>query len=310
MAGETGQYFVRRRGRIMGPFDLTQLERMLRRGNVNRRDACSTDRRNWTPLEDHEELFPKEIATGRDSDDDGDMKLDEEDSTPGSAGTELVTGDWFYHYQGNEQGPVTEDQIRKLIADGVLTTYDSVWKQGMEDWKPLGDVFDFPQAPTSGGMVPGQPGMMQPGMMQPGMMQPGMMQPGMVQPGMMQPGMMQPGMVQPGMMQPGMMQPGMMQPGMMQPGGINITVGTGASEPTVEQAGSGLIVCGYVFAILFFPVGLILGIVACAKGSATHGVAHILISLLTWGVSYALVMQNPQAFRVGFVVDSVLRLVG
>ena len=260
MAGETGQYFVRRRGRIMGPFDLTQLERMLRRGNVNRRDACSTDRRNWTPLEDHEELFPKEIATGRDSDDDGDMKLDEEDSTPGSAGTELVTGDWFYHYQGNEQGPVTEDQIRKLIADGVLTTYDSVWKQGMEDWKPLGDVFDFPQAPTSGGMVPGQPGMM--------------------------------------------------QPGMMQPGGINITVGTGASEPTVEQAGSGLIVCGYVFAILFFPVGLILGIVACAKGSATHGVAHILISLLTWGVSYALVMQNPQAFRVGFVVDSVLRLVG
>ena len=54
MAGEMGQYFVRRRGRIMGPFDLTQLERMLRRGNVNRRDACSTGRRNWTPLEDQQ----------------------------------------------------------------------------------------------------------------------------------------------------------------------------------------------------------------------------------------------------------------
>jgi len=287
VAGETGQYFVRRRGRIMGPFDLTQLERMLRRGSVNRRDACSTDRRNWTPLEDHEELFPKEIATGPELDDDRDTNVDGEVSTPGSPGTELVTGDWFYHYQGNEQGPVTEDQIRKLIADGVLTTYDSVWKQGMEDWKPLGGVFEFSQAPTPGGMVPGQPGMMQPGMMQPGMMQPGMMQ-------------------------PGMMQPGMMQPGMMQPGGINITVGTSESEPKPRpesEAGTGLIVCGYVFAFLIPLVGLILGIVTCAKGSAAHGVAHILISVLVWWLVFTALMQNA-GMRIGFVVESVSSLVG
>ena len=262
MAGETGQYFVRRRGRIMGPFDLTQLERMLRRGSVNRRDACSTDRRNWTPLEDHEELFPKEIATGPELDDDRDTNVDGEVSTPGSPGTELVTGDWFYHYQGNEQGPVTEDQIRKLIADGVLTTYDSVWKQGMEDWKPLGGVFEFSQAPTPGGMVPGQPGMM--------------------------------------------------QPGMMQPGGINITVGTSESEPKPRpesEAGTGLIVCGYVFAFLIPLVGLILGIVTCAKGSAAHGVAHILISVLVWWLVFTALMQNA-GMRIGFVVESVSSLVG
>jgi hypothetical protein len=177
----------------------------------------------------------------------------------------------------------------------------------MEDWKPLGGVFEFSQAPTPGGMVPGQPGMMQPGMMQPGMMQPGMMQPGMMQPGMMQPGMMQPGM-----MQPGMMQPGMMQPGMMQPGGINITVGTSESEPKPRpesEAGTGLIVCGYVFAFLIPLVGLILGIVTCAKGSAAHGVAHILISVLVWWLVFTALMQNA-GMRIGFVVESVSSLVG
>jgi len=150
VAGKTGQYFVRRRGRIMGPFDVTQLERMLRRGNVSRGDACSADRRNWTRLEDLEELFPKEIVP---------VEVDPVDPVPIEGGgtdpddgDEPVTGEWYYHYQGNEQGPVSEDEIKRLIAEGMLSATDSGWKEGMSDWQPLGNLFPMPQ-----GMPPAAP---------------------------------------------------------------------------------------------------------------------------------------------------------
>ncbi|HAB11998.1 MAG TPA: hypothetical protein DCE47_09935, partial [Planctomycetaceae bacterium] len=123
---------------------------MLRRGDINRGDACSVDRRNWTRLEDVEELFPKEVILDPpEPDDDGGSQ------EGGAISTEVVAeaGEWYYHHQGNENGPVTEDKIRELIASGVLSAFDSGWKEGLPDWQPLSELFEFPQT-----------GMQQPGM--------------------------------------------------------------------------------------------------------------------------------------------------
>ena len=277
MSADSGQYFVRRRGRVMGPFDIRRLERMLRRGNLNRGDQCSTDRREWSKLEDLEELFPpakvEEPAAGP-----GEQLVDTTGST-----TSPAEADWYYHHQGLEKGPVSEADIKRLVSEGVLAPADSVWKDGMADWEPVGSVF----------ALPSQPGMVQPGMVQPGMVQPGMVQPGMAQPGMVQPGMVQPGMVQPGMVQPGMAQPGMVQPGMVQPTaqvyGAAPGGNSGAVDGSREIAGGSLIVCGYIFAVLFPLVGIVLGIVTITKGSTGHGVAHILISVFGWAVTACVV---------------------
>ena len=63
-----------------------------------------------------------------------------------------AAAEWFYHHQGQEQGPVTEADIQRLISQGVLSSLDSVWKDGMADWQPVSSV--FPQH--------AQPGMVQP----------------------------------------------------------------------------------------------------------------------------------------------------
>ena len=264
MAGKAGQYFVRRRGRIMGPFDVTQLERMLRRGNVSRGDACSADRRNWTRLEDLEELFPKEIVVEEEPIDE-ELTLIEEDAPQ----VQPVTGEWYYHYQGNENGPVSEDEIRRLLAEGMLSASDSGWKEGMPDWQPLGNLF-----PMSQGMPPAAPTTGIPT-----------------------------GGIHITVGAPIEQAPvGPQGPQGQGPWGPQ---GPQGSAPSGEVATAGLIMCGYLFAFLIPIVGVILGIVTCVKGSVGHGAAHILISLV-WGAAFAMLMEGARIGSVLDVVSSVL----
>lgn len=41
---------------------------------------------------------------------------------------------WYYADQGQRNGPVTEEQIKKLAVTGQIKPSDMVWKQGMTQW--------------------------------------------------------------------------------------------------------------------------------------------------------------------------------
>jgi GYF domain 2 len=45
-----------------------------------------------------------------------------------------VNAEWFYSVGDTRQGPVTEEDLRRLAADGKLQKSDLVWKDGMKDW--------------------------------------------------------------------------------------------------------------------------------------------------------------------------------
>jgi len=45
-----------------------------------------------------------------------------------------VNADWFYSVGDTRQGPVTEDDLKGLVADGRLRPGDLVWRDGMPDW--------------------------------------------------------------------------------------------------------------------------------------------------------------------------------
>jgi GYF domain 2 len=45
-----------------------------------------------------------------------------------------VNADWFYSNGDDRKGPVTEEELRRLIADGQLKPGDLVWQDGMADW--------------------------------------------------------------------------------------------------------------------------------------------------------------------------------
>ncbi|HKB05569.1 MAG TPA: GYF domain-containing protein [Gemmataceae bacterium] len=45
-----------------------------------------------------------------------------------------MSAEWFYSDGANRQGPVTEDDLKRRAADGLLKPDDLVWKNGMPDW--------------------------------------------------------------------------------------------------------------------------------------------------------------------------------
>ncbi len=47
---------------------------------------------------------------------------------------------WFFASQGQQQGPVSEAQLRDLIATGKVTPETLVWTEGMANWQKAGDV--------------------------------------------------------------------------------------------------------------------------------------------------------------------------
>ncbi len=69
---------------------------------------------------------------------------------------------WFYESTGQQQGPVNEQELDRLIAEGKITPDTLVWREGLADWQPLRIA-----RPSSGPVIPpipgGEPGEIPPG---------------------------------------------------------------------------------------------------------------------------------------------------
>jgi len=48
----------------------------------------------------------------------------------------------MYHYSlnGQQAGPISEDQLRQMVASGALPHDSLIWREGMAEWKPYSTV--------------------------------------------------------------------------------------------------------------------------------------------------------------------------
>ena len=53
---------------------------------------------------------------------------------------------WYYEQGGQRQGPVTDTELDRLVAEGTVTSSTLVWREGMDNWTPLAQA-----RPASGG---------------------------------------------------------------------------------------------------------------------------------------------------------------
>ncbi len=44
---------------------------------------------------------------------------------------------WWYEFNGEQKGPVQDDEILKLIHHAILKNESLIWTQGFEQWKPI-----------------------------------------------------------------------------------------------------------------------------------------------------------------------------
>ncbi len=59
---------------------------------------------------------------------------------------------WFYESSGQQQGPVSDSEFDRLIAEGRITPNTLVWNNDMADWRPLREVRPS-AAPIAGAMT-------------------------------------------------------------------------------------------------------------------------------------------------------------
>lgn len=48
--------------------------------------------------------------------------------------------EWFYASGTDQKGPIEQVEFDRLVQGGVITPSTLVWREGMTDWKPYGDV--------------------------------------------------------------------------------------------------------------------------------------------------------------------------
>jgi hypothetical protein len=166
------QYFIQSRGRVQGPFTEAQLHKMARRGKFSRHYQVSLDRQNWEPASTHPELFPAPGAgkirrtPAPNAGDDTGIELAEVVDSPetepadtldqevADAGQTDATKDeirfveveeqpvaesepqWYYTRGGQQQGPVSMDQLQFFASTGQLLPEEHLWMEGMPDWVP------------------------------------------------------------------------------------------------------------------------------------------------------------------------------
>lgn len=137
MSDET--YYVKIRGRVLGPFHTDRLIEMVSQGKLSRVHMLSTDNQNWQKASEYPDLFQSAGRTTSSA-----MKP-EAQNAPTAPG--LDSGDvWHYGINGQPQGPVSKSVIMSLFTSGQLTASDSLWREGMDDWQPLSSVPEFSNA--------------------------------------------------------------------------------------------------------------------------------------------------------------------
>lgn len=75
----------------------------------------------------------------------------------------MADGNWYYAVGGQQQGPVSVDDIQRLLAANQMQPGDLVWREGMPTWTPAGEVPELASAartepaPAGAAAAPAEP---------------------------------------------------------------------------------------------------------------------------------------------------------
>lgn len=150
-AQNLNRYFVRVRGKIHGPFDIEKLKKMHSRGQFSRAHEVSQDKRTWHPAGTLRELFAPSDQSTYQVGDNIFLPVDPGDEGPSEVGNPPDSSKWYYNVGDERHGPVSLMDLRQMVLKGQVTPHDLVWKEGFEDWVPLGNQPEF-QMQLEGGI--------------------------------------------------------------------------------------------------------------------------------------------------------------
>jgi hypothetical protein len=143
--GAPERWYVRARGRVLGPLTRAQLQSLRDRGQLARFDQVSQDRQNWIGADRVDRLFPPSVTDGArgstaPSDEPAEMIMMDDDGSVSGSGTHgssvADAPEWFFARGGTHQGPVPLTELQRLADSKAIDPETLVWRSGMEQWTP------------------------------------------------------------------------------------------------------------------------------------------------------------------------------
>lgn len=122
-------YYLRIKGKVMGPLTLDKLQSLQERGRLLPDHELSTDRRQWSPAAQIVELF-------------GDAPQAEQVAATVGDTEAAVAGDvmWFYLSDGERTGPASFAKLQQLVRSGKIQRDHLVWNADLDDWQPAQSI--------------------------------------------------------------------------------------------------------------------------------------------------------------------------
>lgn len=117
------RYYIRFKGRVLGPMSKDKTVELIRRGQISRMHELSPDGLTWRPAEDFAELFPQKVESAH-------IVHSNQADVP----VAQQADQWYAHIDGQNIGPIDEENLRLLAASGRLLHSTLVWKNGMQEW--------------------------------------------------------------------------------------------------------------------------------------------------------------------------------
>jgi TM2 domain-containing membrane protein YozV len=137
----SAQYFMRVRGRVLGPYEEDKLQALAHRGQLSKMHEVSTDGLTWARASHFPNLFAgapvaeeiyQQVPEQRTAEKPEPVSFAPQNVPQQTPQTNK--GQWFYTSGGMQCGPVDYSQLQLLSASGQLTGNDQVWTEGMQGW--------------------------------------------------------------------------------------------------------------------------------------------------------------------------------
>jgi hypothetical protein len=139
-------YFVRIRGKVMGPFGDAQLVSLRDRGQFKPFHEVSTDRILWTPASTLTHIFKPTLSSEP-------VNTGFESAQSNSGNDDGVANDgWFVaDDEGNRKGPLDYKTVKSMVSSNQVSPDTMVWKAGMADWIPANQALPGLFGPKASG---------------------------------------------------------------------------------------------------------------------------------------------------------------
>ena len=134
------QYFIRRRGRVTGPYDYETIRKMVKTGKLYRSDELSMDQVDWATASETE-FFPERKRPEKNNknnieiDDNRFIDPDESTTEPPGPSAPPSQAQWYYALNDQSLGPIKEQELKQQFQLRTIGPKTKVWCEGMAGWE-------------------------------------------------------------------------------------------------------------------------------------------------------------------------------